>query len=51
MDKFNKKISIDAVNTMLQKHRISWKKPEKVDYRRDEKRRDAFHGTVFKKNI
>jgi transposase len=50
-DKFNKEISPDAVRTMLLKHGISWKKPEKVDYRRDEKRRNAFLEEFSKKNI
>lgn len=50
-DKFNKKMSTDAIRAMFIRHRISWKKPEKVDYRRDEKRRNAFLEEFSKKNI
>jgi transposase len=50
-EKFNKKMSADGVRAMLLKYRISWKKPDKVDYRRDEKRRNSFLGAFSKKNI
>ena len=51
INRFNKKMSTDAVRTMLIKHEISWKKPEKVDYRRDENKRNAFLEEFSKKNI
>ena len=51
VERFNKKMSTDGVRAMLLKYKISWKKPEKVDYRRDEKRRDAFLEEFSKKNI
>jgi len=50
-ENFNKKISEDAVRIMLHKNKVSWKKPDKVDYRRDEKRRKLFLEAFSKKNI
>ncbi len=50
VEKFNKKMSTDAVRAMFIKHKISWKKPEKVDYRRDENKRKAFLEDFFKKD-
>jgi len=49
--KFNKKISREAVRIMLLKHKISWQKPAKVDYRRDERQREIFLEDFFKKGI
>jgi transposase len=51
IEKFNKKISTGALRKILIKHEISWKKPEKVDYRRDEQRRKTFIEGFSKKNI
>jgi len=51
IDRFNKKMSTDAVRAMLIKYEISWKKPEKVDYRRDENKRKDFLEKFSKKNI
>jgi transposase len=50
-EKFNKKISEDSVRIMLHKYKISWKKPDKVDYRRDENKRKLFMEEFSKKNI
>lgn len=50
-EKFNKKISEDSVRIMLHKYEISWKKPNKVDYRRDENKRKLFLEEFSKKNI
>jgi len=50
-EKFNKKISEDSVRIMLHKYKISWKKPDKVDYRRDENKRKLFLEEFSKKNI
>ena len=50
-EKFNKKISEDAVRIMLHKYKISWKKPDKVDYRRDEEKRKLFLEEFSKKNL
>jgi len=44
-------MSTDAVRAMLIKYEISWKKPEKVDYRRDENKRKDFLEKFSKKNI
>lgn len=51
VDRFNKRMSTDAVRAMLIKYEISWKKPEKVDYRRDENKRNDFLEEFSKKNI
>lgn len=51
IEKFNKKISEDSVRIMLHKYKISWKKPDKVDYRRDENKRKLFLKEFSKKNI
>lgn len=51
VDKFNKEMSTDAVRAMLIKYEASWKKPEKVDYRRDENKRNDFLEEFSKKNI
>ena len=51
VDRFNKKMSTDAVRAMLIKYEISWKKPDKVDYRRDENKRKDFLEKFSKKNI
>jgi len=51
MEEFNKKISEDAVRKMFHKHKISWKKPDKVDYRRDEEKRKLFLEKFSKKNL
>jgi len=50
-EKFNKKISEDSVRIMFHKYKISWKKPDKVDYRRDENKRKLFLEEFSKKNI
>lgn len=50
-EKFNKQMSEDAVRTMIRKHNISWKKPDKVDYRRNEEQRKLFIEKFSKKNI
>ena len=50
-EKFNKQMSEDAVRTMLCKNNISWKKPDKVDYRRNEEQRKLFIEEFSKKNI
>lgn len=51
VEKFNKEISSDAVRAIFIKHGISWKKPEKVEYRRDEEQRKTFLKEFSKKNI
>jgi transposase len=51
IEKFDKKISEAAVCTMLHKYKISWKKPDKVDYRRNEEQRKLFNEAFLKKNI
>ena len=51
VDRFNKKMSTDAVRAMLIKYEISWKKPDKVDYRRDENKRKDFLEEFSKKNV
>lgn len=50
-EKFNKKMSEDAVRVILNKHKISWKKPDKIDYRRDEEQRKLFLDKFSKKNL
>lgn len=50
-ERFNKEMSTDGVRAMLIKHKISWKKPEKVEYRRDEEKRKDFLEAFSKKNI
>jgi transposase len=51
VEKFNKKMSTDGVRAMLLRHKASWKKSEKVDYRRDEKQRNDFLEKFSKKNL
>jgi transposase len=50
-EKFNKKMSREAVRVMLRKNNISWKKPDKVDYRRNEEQRKLFLDEFSKKNL
>jgi transposase len=49
VERFNKEMSTDAIRAMFIKYEISWKKPEKVDYRRDEDKRKTFLEDFFKK--
>jgi transposase len=49
-EKFNKEMSTDAVRAMFIKHGISWKKPEKIEYRRNEDQRKIFLEEFFKKD-
>lgn len=48
-ERFNKKITREPIRQMLHKNKISWKKPDKKDYRRNEEKRNAFM-KIFEKN-
>ena len=50
-EKYQKKMSDEGVRTMLHRHRLSWKKPEKVNYRQDEEQRTQFIEDFSKKNL
>jgi transposase len=50
-EKYQKTMSDEGVRTMLHRNNLSWKKPEKVDYRRNEKQRSNFLNEFSKKNI
>jgi hypothetical protein len=47
--KFNKILSIERIRIMLHRNKISWKKPDKKDYRRDEEKRNIFLKKFSKK--
>jgi putative transposase len=50
-EKFNKKLTREPIRLMLHKNKISWKKPDKEDYRRDEEKRRSFMTIWEKKNL
>ncbi|MEW6558431.1 MAG: helix-turn-helix domain-containing protein [Nanoarchaeota archaeon] len=50
-EKFNKEISKERVRVFLNKSGLSWKKPQKEDYRKDEEKRKNFISELEKKSI
>lgn len=50
-ERYQKKMSDEGVRTMLDRNNLSWKKPEKVNYKRDEEQRNQFLDAFSKKNI
>lgn len=48
---FNKEISKERVRVLLNKSGLSWKKPQKEDYRKDEEKRKNFINELEKKSL
>jgi len=48
---FNKEISRERVRVLLNKSGLSWKKPKKEDYRKDEEKRKSFINELQKKSL
>ena len=48
---FNKEISRERVRVLLNKSGLSWKKPKKEDYRKDEEKRKSFVNELQKKSL
>lgn len=48
---FNKEISHERVRVLLNKSGLSWKKPQKEDYRKDEEKRKNFINELEKKSV
>ncbi len=49
LNEFGKELTIGAINAMLHKHNLSWKKPRKKDYRQNEQERRQYQKTLKKK--
>lgn len=50
-ENFNKEISQERVRVLLNKSGLSWKKPQKEDYRKNEEKRKKFVNELEKKSI
>jgi len=50
-ENFNKEISQERVRVLLNKSGLSWKKPKKEDYRKDEEKRKSFINELEKKSV
>lgn len=48
-DEFDKELSIGGVNAILHRHKLSWKKPGKKDYRQNEQERREYQDTLKKR--
>ena len=50
-ERYQKTMSDEGVRTMIHRNNLSWKKPEKVNYKQDKKQRKQFIEDFSKKNL
>ena len=48
-DEFGKELTIGGINAILHKHKLSWKKPKKKDYRQNEQERQEYQKALKKR--
>jgi transposase len=51
LNKYGKEFTPGGINAMLHRHKLSWKKPKKKDYRQNEQKRKEYQESLKKRPI